>query len=356
MKAITAVYQDGLTDFLPYQFKIEHLQGAKMGLVDYISPNPYQPAKLISKYDEEILVATLSRIHTDAKLLQQKHNIYANTLNKLYYEIQSEKQIFKKLHTEHVSNIDFAHPKKLTKDNISFALQSYSLKSSLKQSSTFVSDPAKRVHLTTNNSTLATLMYHSPMPSFKSNNSHSAHALRVCLTHNNTSLAKQMSNQKFNHNNCTNFNITHAPQIHSTKNQFAPGQSFETLKLNTPKYTLSDHDFASRVRFTQNELTLAAHNPPLFNKPSISHNSNASYANHTNNHQIKSKLASHSTNTINTPLRIEPQIELFETPNTKQASLAYQNQQPSTDLSPFNFSITNKPQISSLISTQSHLP
>ena len=57
---------------LPYQFKIEYLPGARMGLVDYKSRNPYQPAKSISKYDEEFLVATLSSIHSDAKLLQQK--------------------------------------------------------------------------------------------------------------------------------------------------------------------------------------------------------------------------------------------------------------------------------------------
>ena len=54
---------------VPYQFKIEHLPGAEMGLVDYISRNPHQPAKSISKYDE-FLVATLSRIKADAKLLQ----------------------------------------------------------------------------------------------------------------------------------------------------------------------------------------------------------------------------------------------------------------------------------------------
>ena len=54
-----------------------------MGLVDYISRNPYQPAKGSSKCDEEFLVATLSSIHTDAKLYQQKHNISANTLIKL---------------------------------------------------------------------------------------------------------------------------------------------------------------------------------------------------------------------------------------------------------------------------------
>ena len=71
---------DGL---LLYQFKIEHLPGAKMGFVDYICRNPYQPAKRISQYDEKFLVTTLSRIHTDAKLLQQKHNISAVTLKKV---------------------------------------------------------------------------------------------------------------------------------------------------------------------------------------------------------------------------------------------------------------------------------
>ena len=71
---------------LPYQFKIEHLPGAKMELVDHISCKPYQPAKSISKYDEEFLVAKLSSIHNDAKLLQQKHNSSANTLTKLFHE------------------------------------------------------------------------------------------------------------------------------------------------------------------------------------------------------------------------------------------------------------------------------
>ena len=122
-----------------------------MGLVDYISRNPYQPAKRISKYDEEYLVATLSRIHTDAKLLQQKHNISATTLNKLYHENKFEIQNSSKQHTEQVLNIDFSKPKLLTKDNISPALQSHSSKSALKQNSNFVSDPAKRVRLTTNN-------------------------------------------------------------------------------------------------------------------------------------------------------------------------------------------------------------
>ena len=51
-----------------------------MGLVDYISRNPHQPAKNISEYDEEFLVATSSSIHSEAKLLQQRHNISAHKL------------------------------------------------------------------------------------------------------------------------------------------------------------------------------------------------------------------------------------------------------------------------------------
>ena len=47
---------------LPFQFDIEHLPGAKMGLVDYISRNPSQKAKKVSAYDEEFIVAKLKLI------------------------------------------------------------------------------------------------------------------------------------------------------------------------------------------------------------------------------------------------------------------------------------------------------
>ena len=100
-----------------------------MGLFDYISCNPYQPTKSISKFDEEFLIATLSRIYTDTKLLQQKHNISTITLNKLYYENTFELQNSSKPHTEQLMNIDFAKPKLQTKDNMSLALQNNSSKS-----------------------------------------------------------------------------------------------------------------------------------------------------------------------------------------------------------------------------------
>ena len=47
---------------LPFDFNIEHLPGAKMGLVDYISRQPNQKAKVTNKYDEEFAVATITRI------------------------------------------------------------------------------------------------------------------------------------------------------------------------------------------------------------------------------------------------------------------------------------------------------
>ena len=125
---------------LPYQFSIEHLPGAKMGLVDYISRNPYQPAKSVSKYDEEFLVATLSSIHTDSQLLQQKHNILAHSLNKLYIDIDGEN---KNSTTEQVSNseqilnIDYVKPNPQTKLNELFAQRNNSLKLFSKQNSNF---------------------------------------------------------------------------------------------------------------------------------------------------------------------------------------------------------------------------
>ena len=47
---------------LPFDFNIEHIPGAKMGLVDYISRQPNQEAKVTNKYDDEFAVATITRI------------------------------------------------------------------------------------------------------------------------------------------------------------------------------------------------------------------------------------------------------------------------------------------------------
>ena len=222
-----------------------------MRLVDYISRHPYQPAKVISNYDKELLVATLSNIHTDAKLIQQNHNISAITLNKLYYQNRCEVQNSSK-HTEQVLSIDFAKPKLLIKDNRPLALQFHSSKPPLKQNSNFVSDPARRVRLTNINSAFAMRMYRSTMPSFHVNNPDSEQALRVRLTQNNASLTKQKLNQN-----------------HLIQNQLALAQPFHNLKVRTPNYTHSNNDFGLQVRFTHNKLTPAGHNPLLNDKQYI---------------------------------------------------------------------------------------
>ena len=65
---------------LPFQFDIEHLPGAKMGLVDYISCNPSQKAKKVSTYDEEFIVAKLNLISKSINALELK----LNTLHHIY--------------------------------------------------------------------------------------------------------------------------------------------------------------------------------------------------------------------------------------------------------------------------------
>ena len=47
---------------LHFDFNIEHIPGTRMGLVDYISRQPNQKAKSVTQYDEEFMVATISRI------------------------------------------------------------------------------------------------------------------------------------------------------------------------------------------------------------------------------------------------------------------------------------------------------
>ena len=68
---------------LPFQFDVEHLPGAKMGLVDYISRNPSQKAKKISTYDEEFIVAKLNLISKSINALELNTEYPASHLHQL---------------------------------------------------------------------------------------------------------------------------------------------------------------------------------------------------------------------------------------------------------------------------------
>ena len=49
---------------LPFDFNNEHIPCAKMGLIDFISRQPIQKAKVTNKYDEEFAVATITAFVT----------------------------------------------------------------------------------------------------------------------------------------------------------------------------------------------------------------------------------------------------------------------------------------------------
>ena len=68
---------------LPFQFDIEHLPGAKMGLVDYLSRHPSQKTKKVSAYDEEFIVAKLKLISTSINALELNTTHSASQLNQL---------------------------------------------------------------------------------------------------------------------------------------------------------------------------------------------------------------------------------------------------------------------------------
>ena len=68
---------------LPFQFNIEHLPGAKMSLVDYISRHPSQKVKKVSAYDKEFIVAKLKLIFTSINSLELKNTTPATHLHQL---------------------------------------------------------------------------------------------------------------------------------------------------------------------------------------------------------------------------------------------------------------------------------
>ena len=97
-----------------------------MGLVDYLSRNPYQTAKIISNFDQEFLVATLSQIQRDANLIQKVKPISAVHLNKfclankLSTQIPTTKQLN---NNDQVFNIDSATPVHLPQNILPLAGQ-----------------------------------------------------------------------------------------------------------------------------------------------------------------------------------------------------------------------------------------
>ena len=364
---------------LPYQFSIEHLLGAKMGLVDYISRNRYQPAKSVSKYDEELLVATLSSIHSDAQLLQRKHNLSANSLHKLYIDIDGEKknsttntaQVLtinyvtpnpqteihdllaprnnsSKFYSKQTSNSDInsAQRVRLTDISSNLAPRNNSSKFCSKQTSNLDINSAQHVRLTNDSSNLAARKYNSNVTSFKFNHLYSTHAPHVHLTNNTKSIADQKHNLYLHSTNSIICTSAHDQRVHSSQNDSVFAHTYPTSKVNTSNLINTTSDLASRVRFSFNNLTPARHNTLLFSQKTRMHSSDDSFAKQVTNYPIHSKFASHSLPFTTNPVQIESQMLV----NTRKASLAYQNTSKFTPLSHSHLSIKNQPQIPTLFS------
>ena len=287
---------------LPYQFKIEHLPGAKMGLVDYIYRNPYQPAKSISKDDKEFFVVTLSRIQTDAKLIQTKTNISATQLNKIYLNTKIEKKKSTIPQANQILNINSATPISLKQNILLPVTQMHHSNLSSFKHSILDGLHAARVRLTQNSSKFAKRELYSIFIPFNHTNLYSKHATRVHLT---SSLAQPVLDQSFIPFKCTNFDSQHASRVRLTQNQLTPAEhNNNTLASISPNHTIFYCDIDPRLRFTQNKLTTAGHNTHLLTQPHTTQNSNASFAIQASKHQINPALSSHSTNTINSTLQL----------------------------------------------------
>ena len=218
-----------------------------MGLVDYISRNPYQPAKSVSKFDEEFLVATLSSIHSDAQLLQRKHNLSANSLHKLYIDIDGEhknsttntaqvltinyvtpnpqteihdllapRNNSSKFYSKQTSNSDIKSGQRVRLTNVSsnLAPRNNSSKFCSKQTSNLDINSAQHVRLTNDSPNLAPRKYNSNVTSFKFNHPYSTHALHVHLTNNTKSFADQKHNLFLHSTNSINCTSAHDQRVH----------------------------------------------------------------------------------------------------------------------------------------------
>ena len=84
------------------------MPGAKIGLVDYISRNPFARAKKVSSYDEHFVKATISKTRNSMKhLIKNKQNTLQkfNSILKLHSPSSHSKQsIAPQMHTPLYTN------------------------------------------------------------------------------------------------------------------------------------------------------------------------------------------------------------------------------------------------------------
>ena len=202
--------------FLPFDFNIEHIPGTRMRLVDYISRQPNRKAKGIIQYDEEFMVATISRIRDAiASFFCHPHEI--------------------PFHKQHTTN---THKLKVNKTRV------HSCK--LAKSSTHISNAS-------NNS-----FTRAKANNYKSNfisafNCHANHLLQ-----NNTAPAAQIYSPNLNCNSTANPDR----QIqHITMSTNESSQNSPTASPQTPRVTFCTHSTPIGTTSTSHNNTQASSSP-----------------------------------------------------------------------------------------------
>ena len=116
---------------LPFDFNIEHIPGNRMGLVDYILRQPNQKAKSIAQYDEEFMVATISRIrdaitslfsHSNKIPFRKRHTTCRYKLQVNKTSVHSCKLAKSSTHNSNASNNSFTTSAKVNNFNPKFIL------------------------------------------------------------------------------------------------------------------------------------------------------------------------------------------------------------------------------------------
>ena len=196
----------------------------------------------------------------------KKHNLTANSLHKLYIDIDKEHKNSTTI-TEQVLTIDYetqnpqseisdslalrnnnskyyskqsstpgikpAQRVRLTNVNSNFAPRINSPKFSSKQTSNLDINSAQHVRLTNNSSNLASQKYNSNIIPFKFNHMYSTHAPDVRLAHKNNSFADQMRHIFIHSTNGINCTSVHDQRIHSSQNNFVLANTYSPPKVNT---------------------------------------------------------------------------------------------------------------------------
>ena len=305
---------------LTFQFDIEHLPGAKMGLVDYISGHPFQQAKKISNYDEESILAKLKLISASINSLDLNKTRPASHLHQLLKTHDPASQITLKIEANNKAiKLISTHAARVRKHDyyISPAPQTLASNTTCNLNNLKYVDPALQIPLNTslaqhntnkykqlvqNRNELAlapceTPILRSKFPpirrhftnNFKSHNpqinsmlfaSHHS-TIQSCNPNSRNKMSSEFSSElnsinQFNNNMPSKKRITRVRFNGTSRAANQQSSSQNLTRLASPLSNTSDNTRTASQRTTSNNTTRAASPLQILTPTSPAHSSNAS--------------------------------------------------------------------------------